>query len=57
MKLFDRIFPPYDAPVKEAERKHFLFAFALVMGCMLLLPISGAIYVLLIQTGVLASPY
>ena len=57
MKLFDRLFPPNPDPLKEAERKHFVFAFVLVFGCMLMLPIGGAIYVMLIQAGVFAKPY
>lgn len=65
MKLLDKILPIEDDPTltpeqrerRERERKHFIFAFMLVLGCMLMLPISGAVYVLLIRFGVIASPF
>lgn len=40
----------------DHERRHFIFATILVMGCVLGLPVLGALYVLLIRWGVLASP-
>lgn len=64
VKLLDRILPPIDDPTltaeqrdrKERERRHNVFAFVLILGAMLMLPISGAIYVILIKLGVLGSP-
>lgn len=40
----------------DHERKHFIFAMILVMGCVLGLPVLGALYVLFIRWGWLAYP-
>lgn len=64
-KAFDRFFPPSTDPTlsdeerrsKQAERRGRVFAFALILGFMLALPILGGLYVLLIQMGVIPPPY
>lgn len=63
-KLIDKYLPAIDDPtltpeqlhLKERERKHFVFAFVLILGCMLMLPFAGAVYVVLVKLGVLQSP-
>ena len=45
-----------DAIKRDHERRHFIFATVVVMGCMLSLPVFGALYVLFIRWGWLASP-
>ena len=65
MRFLDKLFPTDEDPavspaqreIKADERKHFIFASVLILGAMLLLPIGGAIYVLLIKFGVVAQPY
>jgi hypothetical protein len=65
VKLIDKFLPPDTDPtltqeqreLKEKERQHFVFAGILILGCMLMLPVTGVIYVLLIKFGVIASPF
>lgn len=45
-----------DAIKRDHERRHFIFATIVVMGCMLALPVLGALYVLFVRWGWLASP-
>lgn len=62
--LFDRFFPLPNDPTlteqervaKQADRRRQVFAFALILGAMLLVPICGALYVYLVEHGVIAKP-
>ena len=45
-----------DSVKRDHERKHFVFAMILVMGCVLGLPVLGSFYVLFVRWGWLSSP-
>ena len=45
-----------EALKRNDERRHFVFATILVMGCVLGLPVLGALYVLFVRWGWIALP-
>ena len=45
-----------DTAMSPKEKKHFLFAAIVLFGCIIILPVAGAAWILLMRWGVIGRP-